>query len=92
MELETMLKSIPDASAEKAHGIGELLQLAVQEIIRLRGLTVTDKEYSLLRDIGEYLHVEEYNDGARKDALNSYFDLYDSIFEAEGPAHDIGDW
>lgn len=88
MELETMLKSIPDASAEKAHGIGELLQLAVQEIIRLRGLTVTDKEYSLLRDIGEYLHVEEYNDGARKDALNSYFELYDSIFEK---AHRIGD-
>ena len=70
--------------------IGELLQLAAQEIIRLRSLTVTDKEYSLLRDIGEYLHVEEYNEGARKDALNSYFDLYDSFFEKEkGPAHGI---
>ena len=60
--------------------IGELLQLAAQEIIRLRGIIVTDKDYSLLREIGEYLHVEEYNDGARKDALNSYFDLYDSVF------------
>ena len=71
--------------------IGELLQLAAQEIIRLRGLRVTYKEYSLLRDIGEYLHVEEYNDGARKDALNSYFDLYDSIFEkAKKPAHGFG--
>jgi hypothetical protein len=71
--------------------IGELLQLAAQEIIRLRSLTVTDKDYSLLRDIGEYLHVEEYNDGARKYALAAYFDLYDSIFEkAKGPAHGIG--
>ena len=61
--------------------IGELLQLAAQEIIRLRTLKVTDNEYSLLRDIGEYLHVEEYNDGARTNALNSYFNLYDSIFE-----------
>jgi len=61
--------------------IGELLQLAAQEIIRLRSLTVTDKDYSLLRDIGEYLHVEEYNEGARKDALESYFNLYDSVFE-----------
>jgi hypothetical protein len=60
--------------------IGELLQLAAQEIIRLRGIIVTDKDYSLLREISEYLHVEEYNDGARKDALNSYFDLYDSVF------------
>ena len=60
--------------------IGELLQLAAQEIIRLRGIIVTDKDYSLLREIGEYLHVEEYNDSARKDALNSYFDLYDSVF------------
>lgn len=60
--------------------IGELLQLAAQKIIRLRSIIVTDKDYSLLREIGEYLHVEEYNDGARKDALNSYFDLYDSIF------------
>jgi hypothetical protein len=75
-----------------AGDIGELLQCAAREIIRLRSLTVTDKDYSLLRDIGEYLHVEEYNEGARKDALNSYFDLYDSIFEkAKGPpAHGIG--
>ncbi len=71
--------------------IGELLQLAAQEIIRLRTLTVTDKDHSLLRDIGEYLHVEEYNDGARKYALAAYFDLYDSIFEkAKGLAHGIG--
>ena len=61
--------------------IGELLQLAAREIIRLRSLIITDKDYSLLRDIGEYLHVEEYNEGARKDALSSYFNLYDSVFE-----------
>jgi len=69
--------------------IGELLQLAAREIIRLRSIVVTDKDYSLLRDIGEFLHVEEYNEGARKDALNSYFNLYDSVFE-KVKAHGIG--
>jgi hypothetical protein len=69
------------ANAGNVGDIGELLQIAAQEIIRLRRICVTGKDYSLLRDIGEYLHVEEYNEGARKDALNSYFDLYDSVFE-----------
>jgi hypothetical protein len=69
------------ANTDNVGDIGELLQIAAQEIIRLRSICVTDKEYSLLRDIGEYLHVEEYNDAARKDALNSYFNLYDSVFE-----------
>jgi len=69
--------------------IGELLQIAAREIIRLRSITVTDKDYSLLRDIGEYLHVEEYNEGARKDALESYFNLYDSVFE-KVKTHGIG--
>ena len=32
-----------------------------------------------LREIGEYLHVEDYNEAARKDALESYFKLYDSM-------------
>jgi hypothetical protein len=70
--------------------IGELLQIAAQEIIRLRSICVTDKDYSLFRDIGEYLHVEEYNDAARKDALNSYFDLYDSVFE-KVKTHGVGE-
>jgi hypothetical protein len=69
------------ANAGNVGDIGELLQIAAQEIIRLRSICVTDKDYSLLRDIGEYLHVEEYNDAARKYALNCYFDLYDSVFE-----------
>lgn len=75
------------ANSGNVGDIGELLVLAAQEIERLRSMIVSDKDYSLLRDIGEYLHVEECNDGARKDALESYFDLYDSVFaKVKGPS------
>ena len=39
---------------------------------------LTGHQLSLLKEIGEYLHVTEYNDEARKDALDAYFRLYDS--------------
>ena len=39
---------------------------------------LTGHQLSLLKEIGEYLHVTEYNEEARKDALDSYFRLYDS--------------
>ena len=36
-------------------------------------------QLSMLRDIGEYLHMEEKNDEARKYALERYFQLFDSV-------------
>lgn len=38
---------------------------------------LTSHQLTLLREIGEYLHVTEYNDDARKEALDAYFRLYD---------------
>lgn len=62
--------------------IGELLVLAAQEIEKLRSLQFSQTTLMQLRDVAEYLHVEEYNNEARLFALEQYFKFYDSTVGA----------
>ncbi len=53
------------------------------EKIRAKSGTLTPPQLALLRIIGEHLHVDEYNQKSREEALEVYFKLYDSVIGRE---------
>lgn len=59
-------------------GLSELAEWAGELIMSGNG-GLNAHQLSMFREIGEYLHFEEYNDESRKHALNLYFQLFDSV-------------
>ena len=73
--------TIPDllcGNSGNVGDIGELLIIAANEIERLESLKINSIK-SMLVEIGEYLHYEEFNNGKRLDALNEYFKIIDYL-------------